>query len=71
MKHLLISKLNFKTSEFHAIPLNSIKIASVLAIKCTNDLVNDRIQLRKCSSLRAYIFLDLFSAFLTKTLWLP
>jgi len=41
VKHLLISKLNLKTSGFRAIPLHSIKTESVLAIKCTNDPVDD------------------------------
>lgn len=72
MKHLLILKLNFKTSGFHAIPPNCIKTGGVWATKCTNDPADDGIQLRKRSSLRAYTFLGLFfPVFLTKTPWLP
>lgn len=52
-----MNHIDFKTSGFYAIPLDSITTGSLLAIQCTNDLVDDKIKLR------AYNFQDLISAF--------
>lgn len=52
-----MNHVDFETSGFHAIPVDSITTGSLLAIQCTNDLVDDKIKLR------AYNFQGLISAF--------